>query len=540
MKHFRRKTSSIFRFKRHHSIYFSIILGIVGFLLLGSATAWAYYLNLALVDEQHDPQAEHIAQQDLAAMVANGDSQAAYEMAFSMGDELFEVQFNALDGVGANVGQGQRFTRVPRADLDGEGEWANHFPKRITGPNAESCNDCHNIPDDDGAGEAVTNAIRDPFHSGELGEFINRNTPHVFAPGVVQLVAEEMTAQFHGVVASATDRACQKNRTIARRLRFQRVNFGYIKVIPISTNPCTVEVDTSHVVGIDDDLIVRPFQWKGSVATLRGFNRDAGHNELGMQAVEITGAGVDGDFDGVTDELSVGDITGLTIYLAAQPRPTTLLELNSLGLLDPPLTRDEKRAIRDGRHVFQAIGCASCHTPRFKLSNTIFSEPSQNPAYQEEWFPAGQDPLAEGVDPNNPITFDITKDQLDNMVTDHHGNVIFHLGAFATDNRGRAIVELYGDLKRHDMGPELAESIDDEGIAASVFLTENLWGVGSTAPYLHDGRATTLTEAILYHGGEAEDSRLEFESLSAEERAELIAFLNNLVLFKMEEEEDNH
>ncbi len=539
MKHFRRKTSSIFIFRRHYSIYISFILGIVGFLLLGSATAWAYYMNLALVDEQHDAQAEHIAQQDLTTLVANGNDHDAFVTAFEMGDELFEVQFNALDGVGANVGQGQRFTRVPRADLDDEGEWATHYPKRITGPNAESCNDCHNIPDDDGAGEAVTNAIRDPFHTGELGSFINRNTPHVFAPGAIQLLAEEMTAHFHDVVTSATERVCQKNRPITRSLRFQRVNFGYIKVTPMSSNPCTVEVDTSHVVGIDDDLIVRPFQWKGSVATLRGFNRDAGHNELGMQAVEITGAGVDGDFDGVTDELSVGDITGLTIYLAAQPRPTTLLELDSLGLLDTPLTREEKHAIRDGRRVFNDIGCGSCHTPHFKLSNTIFSEPSQNPAYQDALFPAGQDPIAEGVDPNYPITFDITQDQPNNMVMDHQGNMIFHLGAFATDNRGRAIIELYGDLKRHDMGPELAEPIDDEGIPASVYLTENLWGVGSTAPYLHDGRATTLTEAILYHGGEAENSRLAFESLSPNERAELIAFLNNLILFKMVEGEDH-
>lgn len=540
MKHFRRKTSSIFIFRRHYSIYISFILGIVGFLLLGSATAWAYYMNLALVDEQHDAQAEHIAQQDLTTLVVNGNDHDAFMTAFAMGDELFEVQYNALDGVGANVGQGQRFSRVPRADLDDEGEWATHYPKRITGPNAESCNDCHNIPNDDGAGEAVTNAIRDPFHTGELDSFINRNTPHVFAPGAVQLLAEEMTAHFHDVVDSATERVCQKNRPITRSLRFQRVNFGYIKVTPMSNNPCTVEVDTSHVVGIDDDLIVRPFQWKGSVTTLRGFNRDAGHNELGMQAVEITGAGVDGDFDGVTDELSVGDITGLTIYLAAQPRPTTLLELDSLGLLDTPLTREEKHAIRDGRRVFNQIGCDSCHTPRFKLSNTIFSEPSQNPAYQDVLFPAGQDPIAEGVDPSNPITFDITQDQPDNRVMDHHGNMVFHLGAFATDNRGRAIIELYGDLKRHDMGPELAEPIDDEGIPASVYLTENLWGVGSTAPYLHDGRATTLTEAILYHGGEAENSRIAFESLSPNERAELIAFLNNLVLFKMEEGEDEH
>jgi len=44
-------------------------------------------------------------------------------------------------------------------------------------------------------------------------------------------------------------------------------------------------------------------------------------------------------------------------------------------------------------------------------------------------------------------------------------------------------------------------------VAEDTFMTENLWGVGSTAPYMHDGRASTLTEAIHWHGGEAEPSR---------------------------------
>lgn len=66
---------------------------------------------------------------------------------------------------------------------------------------------------------------------------------------------------------------------------------------------------------------------------------------------------------------------------------------------------------------------------------------------------------------------------------------------------------MFTDLKRHDRGVELAEQIDETGTGKSMFLTEALWGVGSTAPYLHDGRATTLTEAILCHGGEGADSR---------------------------------
>ncbi len=85
----------------------------------------------------------------------------------------------------------------------------------------------------------------------------------------------------------------------------------------------------------------------------------------------------------------------------------------------------------------------------------------------------------------------------------------------------------------HDITARFFVSLDEVGTGASVFLTANLWGVGSTAPYLHDGRATTLTEAILAHGGAAAGSRAAFQALGPQEQAQLIPFLNNLVLFKI-------
>ena len=94
-------------------------------------------------------------------------------------------------------------------------------------------------------------------------------------------------------------------------------------------------------------------------------------------------------------------------------------------------------------------------------------------------------------------------------------------------------MEFFGDLKRYNMGSGLAERIDEVGTGASVFLTENLWGVGTTAPYMHDGRSTTLTEAILEHGGEATNAKNAFVALATSSQLDLIAFLNNLVLFKV-------
>ena len=486
---------------------------------------------LALVDELHTGNAEHANQAELLALVQAGEGDEAFAEAFEMGDELFETTFNSVDGVGAQVGNGLRFSQLPRADLDGPGEWATHFPPRITGPNAEACNACHGTPVDDGGGRAANNNVRDPLLSGDISLFIQRNTPHLFGAGAVQVLAEEMTEALQSQRDAAVATACEENRAVTVALNAKGVDFGSLTVSPRPGPTCETTFDTGNVTGVNSDLVVRPFQWKGVDTTIRGFNRGAAHQELGMQSVEMVGEGVDGDFDGVVDELTVGDQTALAVYVAAQPRPTTLVELAALGLIEP-LSAEQAGSIQRGTEQFTSIGCASCHVAQMTIQDPVFYEPSQNPNYRDERFPAGQDPLALGVDPALAVRVDLTQDQPDNLI-DWAGGV-YRLGSLATDATGQGLVALYGDLKRHDMGPELAEPIDDEGIPASVFLTENLWGVGSTAPYLHDGRATTLAEAILAHGGEAADSRSGFNRLSTDEQADIIAFLNNLVLFKAE------
>jgi hypothetical protein len=62
-------------------------------------------------------------------------------------------------------------------------------------------------------------------------------------------------------------------------------------------------------------------------------------------------------------------------------------------------------------------------------------------------------------------------------------------------------------------------------------MTAPLWGVGSTAPYGHDGRSPTLEDVILRHGGEAQAARDQFAQLADGDRGAIIAFLNTLVLF---------
>lgn len=86
----------------------------------------------------------------------------------------------------------------------------------------------------------------------------------------------------------------------------------------------------------------------------------------------------------------------------------------------------------------------------------------------------------------------------------------------------------YSDLLLHDMGPSLADGLTLGAADGSEFRTQPLWGLAAAAPYLHDGRAETLEQAIAEHGGEAQPSRDAFDALDADQHGDLIRFLESL------------
>ena len=519
--------------------------------------------QLDLVDEIEPSQAEHCDE-----VVVSG----SFDDIFVCGDEFFETDFTATDGGGANVGNGQRYTRTPRADLSAPGQWGNHFPQRPTGPNSASCGECHSFPVGTAAGRAGFNVTRDPFHTGDPGRMINRNTPHLMGAGALQLLAEEITADLAIISGEARTETCTTGRRTERDLISKGVDFGRLTVeyadgsrdrsqsrrdkrrglddVLIADDGCRtrMRVESGH---LDHDLVIRLYQWKGSDLSLREFVREAFNNEIGMQPVETTGDGFDGDADGTVDEVSIADVTATTIYVAGQPRPVTQIELDQLrvdliaaagdagaALADalnlPDLTPSEIEAIQAGEATFEAIGCSSCHQPSLPLENPLYQEPSASDTYRDAAFPAGQDPLERGLDPSNPVSFDLTADLPDNHI--EVDSFFRNMANFEVDQDGNTIVALYGDLRRHNMGKGLAEQIDEHGTGKATFMTKELWGVGSTPPYLHDGRATTLTEAILLHGGDAQITRDAFAALPRNQQADLVRFLANLVIFKIDEE----
>jgi CxxC motif-containing protein (DUF1111 family) len=180
-----------------------------------------------------------------------------------------------------------------------------------------------------------------------------------------------------------------------------------------------------------------------------------------------------------------------------------------------------------------------------RLYNTVFEEPTRrgNGNYY--------DPILlekdEGYDLERPVTFDLLTDAQAPRAEAHPD--------------GGAIIRLYGDLKRHHMGRHLADPggpqppitphiapLVLEGqmvlIQPTEFLTPEIWGVGNTGPWLHDGRAGSLEEAIMLHGedeplppgdpgrSEAQESRDAYAALSAEDQEALVTFLRNLRTYK--------
>jgi CxxC motif-containing protein (DUF1111 family) len=113
-----------------------------------------------------------------------------------------------------------------------------------------------------------------------------------------------------------------------------------------------------------------------------------------------------------------------------------------------------------------------------------------------------------------------------------------HTPSYTTDpaypdiNLANQTIFPYSDFALHDMGPELADGVREFEANGSEWRTAPLWGLGLQKAYkqkstfLHDGRARTVQEAILWHGGEAEQSKQYFVNMNKTERDALLAFLN--------------
>jgi CxxC motif-containing protein (DUF1111 family) len=152
-----------------------------------------------------------------------------------------------------------------------------------------------------------------------------------------------------------------------------------------------------------------------------------------------------------------------------------LVTFYSENLAVPKRRNPDDPEVLKGKALFYKIGCVSCHQPKFMT----------------------------GEDPDNP-----------------------HLS--------HQLIYPYTDMLLHDMGEGLADNRPDGEASGTEWRTAPLWGIGLTKTvsghtlFLHDGRARNLTEAILWHGGEAQKARDAFAKLPKEDRDRLLAFVNSL------------
>ena len=422
------------------------------------------------------------------------------ETVIARGERVFTASFNTLDGAG----------RPETTDTSADNFRARRvFPdnfNRVSGPDANSCAVCHTIPALGGGGDNATNV----FVLADRLEFVNfdggagdggqdftlktvgneRTSVSLFGAGYVELLAREMTADLHAIRDYARREAKERGATVSAVLETKGVSFGRVSANPDGT------LDASLVEGVDADLVIRPFMQKGTITSLREFAVKAMNQHFGMQASEQFGDAEDRDADGVSDELTRGDLTALALFQAALPAPRAI----------QPEREANRQAAERGRAVFSEIGCSACHAPELPLYSAEYSEP--NP-----FNPAGK---LQAFEVENPYTVDLTA--LD-------GAPEFR----RRDSDGAIMIPVFTDFKRHKMGDALNnETLEEEGVPTDEWLTRKLWGFASEPPFLHHGRATLISEAILAHGGEAQSSRDAFSALPREDRDALIEFLKTL------------
>jgi CxxC motif-containing protein (DUF1111 family) len=273
---------------------------------------------------------------------------------------------------------------------------------------------------------------------------------------------------------------------ISPRVTPQMIGLGLLEGVPQEDILALADPDDRNGDGIsgkpnwvtdkaDGQLKIGRFGWKAGAPSIRVQAASAFAGDIGISTPLVN--------------RPFGDCTPAEVKCLAMPTgeqaargvseaPDPVLDLVTFYSqnLAVPRRRDiDDPAVRRGKKQFYELGCISCHTPKFVTSRN-----------------------AEG---------DAQKFQL---------------------------IWPYTDLLLHDMGEGLADHRPEGAADGYEWRTPPLWGIGLTQTvsghtlFLHDGRARNLTEAILWHGGEAEAAKTGFANLSESSRKDLFAFLESL------------
>jgi CxxC motif-containing protein (DUF1111 family) len=355
--------------------------------------------------------------------------------------------------------------------------------------NARSCLECHNKGGPGGAGELEHNVTmftvqlpssKEParqgvvhgYGSGKYQE--NLHQVHHDLPALVRPRLERLVAipgkKANPIVIPAGVSLSQRNtpalfgakliddipdRVLIAAERKERLKWGW--------SPTQGEkVPVGRALRLANGRVGH-FGWKAQTASLADFVQAACANELGLgnpgqaQPAPLSKP----DYQPVGLDLTLEQCDQLTAFVGALSRPEERLP-------DDPVERQKARV---GKKLFNATGCADCHTPDLGSVDGIYSDMLLHRMGQQmQGASSYYGPPPPKPDPSDPN------------------------------------------------GPPLADE----------WRTPPLWGVADSGPYMHDGRAETLADAIRLHGGQAAPATKRYGELSASEQSQLIAFLNTL------------
>jgi hypothetical protein len=448
------------------------------------------------------------------ASIDNGSLTAAD--LFDVGDFTFGHVFTVAEGLG---------NALPGAPGNGTARPAfRNIPNNVHfaafgAPEAQSCVTCHPLPLLSQGGFGGIYRGGGAYGGGgndcdiyEIGDGINRasglarNPPALFGEGLRQRVAEEMTTDLNNELAAAKaqaaslaavkSQAASMQLAVTKALSSKGISFGSLIANADGT------VNFAGVVGVDTDLVVKPFGWKGREATLKRFVDGGFRVHFGIQSqpqVDLkcpntnllgTGACPDPDGDGVINEITEGGLSAMAVHLGLLEIPVRV----------PAITAAAQSRANNGESLFKSVGCATCHTQFMTAKSPIHVEAA--------------DSLANKGTGGKGITLNLAVDNKDPKP--------------AINADGSMTIEVFSDFKRHDVGTALADNQPFNQIEPNQFITPPLWGIALSAPYLHDGRARTLQDAILQHAGDAQAVRNNFAALTADQQSQIVEFLLTL------------
>jgi CxxC motif-containing protein (DUF1111 family) len=259
-----------------------------------------------------------------------------------------------------------------------------------------------------------------------------------------------------------------------------------------------------RVARLKDGKIGR-FGWKDQKATLYDFAMTACAIELGLDVPDHPQAGLplNVNYKPKAHDMDQAECDALVDYLRNLPAPARV----------QAASKQESEFIAAGEKQFAAVGCAACHTAKLGQVAGIYSDLLLHDMGPE----LGDSGSYGSFIPDTPDDDD-QSEPIPSLMAQQANEPITNLTQLAD-------VAATAAAARQSAKPDREKTI---GALRQEWRTPPLWGVRDSAPYLHDGRAGTLEEAIAFHGGEGAGSAKSFFMLKSEQRMHLVAFLKSM------------